>query len=52
MSRPMTPDELIRAAEYLYGIARAATGPTIALPVRTVERLADAIVATVNGTRP
>lgn len=50
--RDLTPDELVKAAQYLSGMAnqQEAKGQrVVALPTATVRRLADALLSAVNG---
>jgi hypothetical protein len=51
MSKPLTSDQLVKAAEFLTGLANNAEQDgrnTVALPTPTVKRLADALLEAVN----
>lgn len=49
---PLTPEELLKAAQYLAGIATQQEKQghrVVTMPTATVRRLADALLSAVNG---
>jgi hypothetical protein len=51
MSKPLTTEQLVKAAQFLTGIANSAEQDgrnVVALPTPTVKRLADALLEAVN----
>lgn len=50
--RDLTPEELVKAAQYLSGMANSEEAKgrrVVTLPTPTVRRLADALLSAVNG---